>query len=141
MNDPLDDIAQVIEEALGMIRKVNASLEDHRSDTAKSLKSVATLLTDATNRISDANQSRMLTDFMLNALIEELVKKKIVSGEAVAARFSANVQKTAFVFEKHSLAQAKMLAEHLSHPGYPDELPRPRGFGPTLIVDNDPTDS
>lgn len=141
MDDSLEEVAKVLEEALGMIRKVNGSVNDHRESTTKIFKSLGDMLELANKRIQSANKRVALNEFLLNALMEELVKSKVVSGEAVASRFSSNVEKVGVLFEDAYLAQAKLIAEHLSNPGFPDAMPRPRGLGPTLIVDNDHPDS
>lgn len=141
MSDSLEEVAKVLEEALGMIRRVNGSVNDHRQSTAKIFKSLGDMLTLANNRIADATKRTALNEMLLNAVIEELVKAKVVSGESVASRFSLTVRKNDFLFDEASLAQAKLIASHLSSPGFPDDVPRPRGLGPVLIVDNDQPDS
>lgn len=141
MSEPLDDLAAVINDALGMLKRVKHSLDDHRESSSQLLTTLGEMLSLANSRIDEVNQRRMLNERLLSALIEELVKAKAVSGEAVAGRFLKSVQSTSFLFQPPTLAEAKSLAERLTHPGFPDELPRPRGFGPTLIVDNDQSDS
>lgn len=141
MDPDLVAVAKAVEEASKLLEDVGRKVDSHTKSSANVHADILRILNHANERIEELHQRRMLDGLLLTALVEQLVSSEVVDGGAVSERFLSTVQSLKAMFDRTSLAQAKMLAEQISHPGFPDEMPKPRGLGPTLIVDNDQSDS
>jgi hypothetical protein len=139
-DEAIKEIAEVTETILGMLNRVSSAVMADKKEANDFRISVIRLI-KLTQDLNEANsQDVRSTSNLLMALIEELAIAKAVSPAAVAERHLSKMQSNPILFSKPTLAHGKHVARHLSHRGFPDDVPPGHGSGPTLIVDNDQPD-
>jgi len=137
MSDDLREVEKLITETLGALKRVSNAVTADKEEAIAFQQRVVKMVT-LTQRITDGHsQSIQSLESLVMALIEELAASKGVDPAHVASRHLAHIQKHPSLYRDATVAHQKAVANHLSHPGFPDDVPLARGGFPTLIVDND----
>lgn len=141
MANDLEEIAKLLEDALGAVRRVSEAVAEGKRGEMERHQRVTKLLSLAQGISSGHTQNIRSLESLLMALIEELAATKGVDPVRVAARHLSHIEEHPSLFETSTIAHQKSVAELLSQPGFPDApRPRPSG-GPRLIVDNDQSET
>ncbi|NTJ00317.1 hypothetical protein G6L07_08265 [Agrobacterium rhizogenes] len=140
-DQPVQEFADLTAQILDALKHVSTAVTNDKSDAIEFRTRIVRLV-QLTQDLNDSNTQHIRAlDSLVMALIAELAITKGVDPERVAERHLAKMQETPILFSKQTSAHQRHVAEHLSHPGFPDQVPAARGGIPTLIVDNDLPDS
>lgn len=141
MSDNLDDLARLVEDAIGFMRRLSKAVTDGKIEELERYQFLAKLLSTAQGISSGHTQNLRSQESLLMALIEELAVTKVLDPSRVAARHLSHIEEHPSLFESSTVAQQKSVADVLSQPGFPDATRHRPGIGPMLIVDNDQSET